>query len=67
MLECANLHDRSGGGAYSKRTLEGNLVSLDALDGIVGDSSLAILEDGVDVDGLPGNWRLFFCLVFCAL
>lgn len=64
MLECVNLYDRSGGGVYSKRIFEGNFVFFDVFDGIVGDSSFVIFEDGVDVDGFLGNWCLFFCLVF---
>jgi hypothetical protein len=43
---------------YSEGTLEGNLVLLDVLNGIVGDGSLAVLENGGDVDGLPGNGSL---------
>lgn len=44
---------------YGKGTLEGNLVLLDALDSGIGDRGLAVLEDRVDVDGLPGDWGLF--------
>lgn len=44
-----------GGG---ERTLEGNLVLSDVLNGSVGDGSLAVLDDGGDVDGFPGNGDL---------
>lgn len=43
---------------YSQRSLEGNLVSLDALNGSIRDSSLSVLEDGGDIDRLPSNWCL---------
>ena len=43
---------------YSEGTLEGDLVLLDVLNGKVGDGSLAVLEDGGDVDRLPGNGSL---------
>lgn len=43
---------------YSEGTLEGNLVLLDVVDGVLGDSGLAILDDGSDVDRLPGNGGL---------
>jgi hypothetical protein len=39
--------------AYSKRSLEGDLVLLDVGDGIIGNGSLAVLEDRGNVDGLP--------------
>lgn len=45
----------NGGG---ERTLEGDLVLLDILDGKVGDGSPAVLEDGGDIAGLPGNGGL---------
>ena len=48
-----------GGG---KGTLEGDLVLLDVLDGDVGDGGLTVLEDGGDVDGLPGDGGLLFML-----
>lgn len=38
--------------------LERDLVALDALNGRVRDRSLAVLEDGRDVDGLPRDGRL---------
>jgi hypothetical protein len=44
--------------AYSKRTLEGDLVFLDIGDGGIGNGSLAVLEDRGNVDGLPGNRSL---------
>ena len=52
---------------YGKGALEGNLVLLDALDSSIGDRGLAVLEDRVDVDGLPGDWGLFRRLsaLFC--
>lgn len=43
---------------YGEGTLEGNLVALDGLNGGIGNGGLAILKDGVDVDGLPGNGGL---------
>jgi hypothetical protein len=43
---------------YSKRTLEGNLVLVDVLNGGVGDRSLAILQDRRNVDGLPADGGL---------
>ena len=46
------------GCSYGKGTLEGDLVALNALNGSVGDRSLAILKDRVDVDRLPGDGRL---------
>jgi hypothetical protein len=49
----------NGGG---KGALQGNLVLLDALDGGIGDRRLAILEDRVDVDGLPLNGGLSRCV-----
>jgi hypothetical protein len=42
----------------SKRALEGDLVLLDVRNRIVGDSSLAILDDRGDIDGLPGDRSL---------
>lgn len=47
---------------YGKGTLEGNLVLLDALDGSIRDRRLAVLEDGIDVDGLPGDGGLLRCV-----
>ena len=44
---------------YGERSLEGNLVSLDALNGGVGNSRLSIFYYGIDVDRLPGNWCLY--------
>lgn len=55
------------GSTYSERTLEGNLVLLDVLNGSVGDGGLAVLEDGSDVDGLPGNGSLSCALVLGGL
>jgi hypothetical protein len=43
---------------YSERTLEGNLVLLDVLDGSIGDSGLAVLDDRSDIDRLPSNGGL---------
>lgn len=40
---------------YSERTLEGNLVLLDVLNGSIRDSSLAVLDDRSNIDGLPSN------------
>lgn len=45
-------------GAYGEGTLEGDLVLLDALDGILGDGGLAVLEHGGDINGLPGDGGL---------
>lgn len=44
-----------GGG---QRTLEGNLVLADVLNGGIGDGGLAVLEDGGNVDRLPGDGDL---------
>ena len=43
---------------YSEGTLESNLVLLNVLNGSIGDSSLAVLDDGGDVDRLPSNGGL---------
>lgn len=43
---------------YGKWSLEGNLVSLDALNGLVGDDSLAILQARSNINWLPLNWCL---------
>jgi hypothetical protein len=43
----------------SKRTLERHSVLLDALDGPVRNDSLAVLEDGRDVDFLPADRGLW--------
>lgn len=43
---------------YGKRSLEGNLVPLNALNSLVGDNSLAILQSRSNINGLPFNWRL---------
>lgn len=40
-------------GTYSQGTLEGNIVLLDASNGIVGNGGLAVLQNGTDIDGLP--------------
>ena len=54
---CAGPTGKGGGQGlgwtYGKGSLQGDLVLLDALDGGIRDSGLAILQDGVDVDGLP--------------
>jgi hypothetical protein len=42
----------------SKGTLEGDGVLLDRVDSVVGDHSLAVLEDGGNVDLLPDNGDL---------
>ncbi len=44
---------------HGEGALEGDLVPPDALDGVVRDGRLAVLEDGVDIDGLPGDGSLF--------
>lgn len=41
------------GETYGQRTLERNVVLLDGADGLVGNGSLAVLQDGTDIDGLP--------------
>lgn len=46
------LDRRTGGG---KGALEGDGVLLHAVDGIVGDDSLAVLEDGGNVNLLPND------------
>lgn len=43
---------------YGQRSLQGDLISLDALNGGVGDGGLAILEDRGDINRLPSNWCL---------
>jgi hypothetical protein len=43
---------------YSQRTLEGNLVLVDVLDGSIGNGGLAILQNRGDIDSLPGNGSL---------
>jgi len=48
-------------GTYGKRALEGNLVLLDAINSSIGDSGLAVLENRIDVDRLPGDRRLMLC------
>lgn len=53
--------------AYGKRTLEGNLVSLDALNSLRGDSLLAISHDGCDIDGFPRHRRLLIVRVLFSL
>lgn len=52
------------GEAYSKGTLERNEVLLHALDGIVGDGGLAILQDGSHINGLPLDGGLYGFLAF---
>ena len=53
------------GEAYSKGTLERNVVLLHAPDGIVRDGGLAILQDGSHIDGLPLDGGLYeFFLAF---
>jgi len=42
----------------SERTLEGNLVLLDVLNGSIRDSGLAVLDNGGDIDRLPSNGGL---------
>lgn len=44
---------------YGQRSLKGNLVLLDVLDGSIRDSSLAVLENGVDVARFPRDGGLF--------
>jgi hypothetical protein len=44
--------------AYSERTLQGNLVFLDVLNGSVRDSCLAVLDNRGNVNGLPSNGDL---------
>jgi hypothetical protein len=44
---------------YSEGPLEGNLVLLDVVNGSIGDSSLAVLDDRSDVDRLPSNGGLY--------
>lgn len=43
---------------YSERTLEGNLVLLDVVNGSIRDSGLAVFDDGSDIDRLPSNGGL---------
>ena len=63
--ERGRTRDRSKGGAgrginstYSEGALEGDVVARDAVNGRVGDDSLAVLELGGDVDSLPLDWYL---------
>lgn len=48
----------TGTATYGEGTLEGDLVLLDVLDCGIRDSSLAVLDDGGDIDGLPSNGDL---------
>ena len=43
---------------YGKRTLEGDVVSSYAVNSVVGDGGLSILQDGSNIDRLPLNRRL---------
>lgn len=52
---------------YGKGPLQGNLVLLDALDGGIGNCRLAILENRVDVDGLPLDRGLSRCVSISGL
>ena len=47
-----------GRSTHSQRTLERNVVLLDAADRIVGNGGLAVLENGGDIDGFPLDWSL---------
>jgi hypothetical protein len=44
---------------YGQGALQGDLVLPDALNGSIGNRRLAVLDDRVDVDGLPGDGSLF--------
>ena len=52
---------------YSKRSLESDLVLLDALNGSIGNGGLAILDDGGNIDGLPSNRNLLMRVSGCVL
>jgi hypothetical protein len=43
---------------YGERTLEGNLVLLDVLNGSIRNSGLAVLDDRSNIDRLPSNGGL---------
>lgn len=43
---------------YSEGTLEGDLVLLNVFNGSIGDGSLAVLDNGGNVDRLPSNGGL---------
>lgn len=47
--------DRQTADTYGKRTLEGNIVATNALDSVVGDCGLSILQGRGDVDRFPLN------------
>lgn len=47
-----------GAQTYGERALQRDVVALDALNGIVRNGSLAVLEDGGDIDGFPVNRSL---------
>jgi hypothetical protein len=42
----------------SEGTLQGDSVTLDALDGVVWDDSLSVLQDGRNINLLPYNRNL---------
>jgi len=46
--------------SYSKRTFERNLVSLNAVDGLLSNNGLAILQARGNIDWLPFNWGLYY-------
>jgi hypothetical protein len=46
-------------GTYGEGTLQGDIVASDALNGIVGNGGLSVLQNGSDIDGLPLDGRLY--------
>jgi hypothetical protein len=51
-----NMSLSDGGG---EGTLQGDIVASDALNGIVGNGGLSVLQNGSDIDGLPLDGRLY--------
>jgi hypothetical protein len=43
---------------YCKRSLQRNIVPSNAINGLVGDDRLAVLEPWRDVDAFPFDWNL---------
>src|SRR5512142_832797 len=49
------------GGTYRQGSLQRHLISLNALNGRIGNGSLAVFQDRRDIDGFPGDWGLGRC------
>lgn len=58
--------DQNVGKTYSKRTLERDVVSPDAVDGLVGDGSLSILQDGSNINRFPFDGHLYCFSTSCS-